>query len=205
MSRPTQAARHAGQALRSFYSQRVGWVALLLTSTVMAYAGGAVMFWFHALYRGERGPAINPWFHWLLDSSLGFIGLTPALFLILPAALWILRRADRASSGVRVASYLAVVGVLFAAVTGPGPLLHDLVVGHGTVIARWAQGFFGYDPAVAARHAAEHPLWAESLYQVSLGVPVYIALASLGLAVIRLVARRPTLPRAVGRRQWGMA
>jgi len=82
------------------------------------------------------------------------------------------------------------VGVLFAVVTGPGPVLHDLLVGHGTLVARWAQGFFGYDPAAAARPVVEHPLLGEGLFQVLLGVPVYIALASLGVVTIRLVSRR---------------
>ncbi|MCW3042463.1 MAG: hypothetical protein JWL57_621, partial [Actinobacteria bacterium] len=93
----------------------------------LAYAGGAVMFWFHAIYRGEQGPAISPWYHWLLDSSLGFFGLTPALFLILPAALWILQRTRQGSRLANTGRYVAVVGAIFAAVTGPGPVLHDLI------------------------------------------------------------------------------
>ncbi|MCW3043247.1 MAG: hypothetical protein JWL57_1405, partial [Actinobacteria bacterium] len=68
--------RNAGRALRSLYAEPVAWVALVVTAGVLAYAGGAVMFWFHAIYRGEQGPAISPWYHWLLDSSLGFFGLT---------------------------------------------------------------------------------------------------------------------------------
>ncbi|MDP8961295.1 MAG: hypothetical protein M3N32_06765 [Actinomycetota bacterium] len=43
------------------------------------------MLWLHAIHRGEKGPAINHWFHWLLDSTLGFLPLTPVLFFIPPS------------------------------------------------------------------------------------------------------------------------
>ncbi len=185
----TRTVSASARGLRSFYSQPVGWLALLVTSLILSYAGGAVMFWFHALYRGERGPAINPWFHWMLDSSLGFFGLTPTLFFILPAALWMLQQVGESRPLAKAGRYVALVGTLFAVVTGPGPLLHDVLAGHGTVLARWAQGFFGYDPAVAARHAMEHSLLSESLLQVALGLPLYIALACLGLLTIRTIAR----------------
>ena len=179
----------AFHVLQTFYSRPVGWLALFVTSGILSYAGGGVFFWFHALYRGERGPAINPWFHWMLDSSLGFLGLTPVLFLILPLALWMLGQARGRSVHGKTVRYVILVGVLFAVVTGPGPLLHDILVGHGTLIARWAQGFFGFDHAVAARHVMEHSLLSESLLQVALGLPVYIALACLGVLVIRAISR----------------
>lgn len=183
-----QAPRSAMHGLRSFYSQPVGWLALVVTSWFVAYAGGGVMFWFHALYRGERGPAINPWLHWLLDSSLVFFGLMPALFFILPAALWILKGARGRSLLARSVRYVILVGALFAVVTGPGPLGHDLLVGRGTLIARWAQGFFGYDPAVAARHTMEHSLLSEGILQVIIGLPVYTAAAMLGLLATRALS-----------------
>ncbi|MEA2500183.1 MAG: hypothetical protein QOD01_294 [Actinomycetota bacterium] len=180
--------RNAGRALRSFYADPVAWVALVVTATVLAYAGGAVMFWFHAIYRGEQGPAISPWYHWLLDSSLGFFGLTPALFLILPAALWILQRTRQGSRLANTGRYVAVVGAIFAAVTGPGPVLHDLIAGRGTWLARSAQTLFGVDRSVLHRQEVAHSLVSESLWQVALGIPVYIALACLGVVTIRMIA-----------------
>jgi hypothetical protein len=194
--------RNAGRALRSFYAEPVAWVALVVTSGVLAYAGGAVMFWFHALYRGEQGPAISPWYHWLLDSSLGFFGLMPAVFFILPAALWILQRTRQGSRLANTGRYVAVVGAIFAAVTGPGPVLHDLIAGRGTWVARSAQTLFGVDPSVAHRPEVVHSLVSESLWQVALGIPVYIALACLGVVTIRMIAaamgrsRQPVRARA---------
>jgi hypothetical protein len=194
--------RNAGRALRSFYAEPVAWVALVVTSGVLAYAGGAVMFWFHALYRGEQGPAISPWYHWLLDSSLGFFGLMPAVFFILPAALWILQRTRQGSRLANTGRYVAVVGAIFAAVTGPGPVLHDLIAGRGTWVARSAQTLFGVDPSVAHRPEVVHSLVSESLWQVTLGIPVYIALACLGVVTIRMIAaamgrsRQPVRARA---------
>jgi len=181
-------ARNAGRALRSFYAEPVSWLALMVTTTVLAYGGGAVMFWFHALYRGELGPAISPWYHWLLDSSLGFFGLMPAVFLILPAALWILQRTRQGSRLARTGRYVALVGAIFAAVTGPGPLLHDLIAGRGTWLARSAQTLVGMDPSVLHRQEVAHSLMSESLWQVGLGIPLYIALACLGLVTIRMLA-----------------
>src|SRR2546421_5709408 len=143
-------------ALRAFYSQPVAWLAVLVTSAVLGYAGGAVMFWFHALYRGEQGPAISPWYHWLLDASLAFFGLMPAIFLILPAALWMLQRRGEGSSLARTGRYAGMVGALFAAGTGPGPLLHDLIAGRGTLLARTAQTLFGTDPSVLHRAEVSH-------------------------------------------------
>lgn len=182
-------ARSALHALKSFYSDTLAWLALVVTSAVLAYAGGAIMFWFHAIYRGEAGPAINPWYHWLLDSSLGFIGLTPALLLILPAALWILKQRYNGGSRVRrTGRYVALVGAIFAAVTGPGPVLHDMIAGRGTPLARTAQTLFGVDPNVLHAPVVVHSLVSESVWQVVLGIPVYIGLACLGLLTIRVVA-----------------
>jgi len=192
-------ARTAGRALRGFYAEPVSWLAVVVTTTVLAYAGGAVMFWFHALYRGEAGPAISPWYHWLLDSSLGFFALMPAVFLIVPAAVWIMQRSGQGSRLARTGRYAALVGAIFAAVTGPGPLLHDLAAGRGTWLARSAQTLFGVDQSVLHRQEVVHSLMSESLWQVALGIPVYIALACLGVVTIRVIVA------AMGRRDRPMA
>ena len=61
--RMRRTGRVARQGLRAFYSRPLGWLALLITSASLAYGGGGVMFWFHAIYRGEAGPPINDWYH----------------------------------------------------------------------------------------------------------------------------------------------
>lgn len=195
VARTGKAARHT---VRAFYSRPIGWVALFATSAFLAYGGGGVMFWFHAIYRGEHGPPINDWYHWLYDSSLGFAALTPALFLILPFALLALGWARIGSGRVKAAAYVLLVGVAFGVVTGPGPILHDALVGRDAPLGRLAVDIFGRDPAVAARgaEAASHSMLSEVVLQVLVGIPVYILAGLLALAAVRgLIAlgavRRP--------------
>jgi hypothetical protein len=182
--------------LRSFYSRPLGWVALLVTSVALSYGGGGAMFWLHALVRGERGPAIADWAHWLFDATLGFVALTPALFLILPAALWALRRGGR-QVRVRPVAYMTLVGALFGLVTGPGPLVHNLMVGPESVLGRLAVSIFGHDPAVAMRnaHAPSHSVISEAVLQVAVGVPVYIASGAFALVLVRALTKRSPILR----------
>lgn len=182
----------ARQGVVAFYARPVGWLTLLVTSVFLIYAGGAVMFLLHAIIRGERGPAINDWYHWVLDSSLGFVALTPALFFILPAALWALRSTDRARHRLALWFYVAVVGALFALVTGPGPLLHDTIAGESTPVAGLAERVFGHNADVAERsmHAKERSPVTEGLLQIGVGVPVYMAMSGLALRSVKAVARR---------------
>jgi hypothetical protein len=187
--------RAAARGLRAFYSRPVGWLALGVTSTFLAYGGGGVMFWFHAVYRGEEGPPINHWWHWLFDSSLGFVALTPALFFILPGALWAVKRAGVRSGPTLTAAYVVVVGALFGVVTGPGPFLHNSLVGRDAPLGRLAVRVFGTDPSVVQAPAV-HSTLSESMLQVALGVPTYAAAGLLALMVVRALAirRRETLP-----------
>lgn len=176
-------------ALRAFYSQRVAWLSWIVTSAALAYVGGAAMFWLHAEIRGELGPQINPWYHWMLDSSLGFVALTPMVFFILPAALLILHRSRLSGPVERAGFYVLLVGMLFALVTGPGPFLHDLLVGRGKPLANLATSFFGrYTPA-SPPHAVAHALWSEMALQVLVGIPVYVVLACAGLLLVRATRR----------------
>lgn len=173
---------------RQFYAQTLARRMLATTSVLLAYGGGAAMFWLHAIHRGERGPAINHWFHWVLDSSLGFLALTPLLFFILPAALWGLSRL-RGQRSASLVVYAGVVGLLFALATAPGPLLHTLVAGAGTPLAEAATNLFGSDPGVAAHHhlpAVSHSPAASVLVQVAVGVPVYGAVTWLSFHVVRM-------------------
>src|SRR2546421_385549 len=70
-----------------YYRAPLAWFGLLVTLLVVAYAGGAVMFILHAGVLGELGPAISPVEHWVLDSTLGFVGLAPVVALIAPLAV----------------------------------------------------------------------------------------------------------------------
>jgi hypothetical protein len=196
--------RGAAHGLRAFYARPVGWAALLVTSLFLSYGGGGVMFWFHAVYRGEDGPPIPDVWHWLFDSTLGFLALTPALFFIMPLALHLVERAgigERTLRGtarvlgparVKAALYVGAVGVLFGVVAGPGPLLHGVLVGRDSPLGRLAVALFGTDPGVAARNAeaVAHTPVSSVLLQLAVGIPVYIAFGLLALAVVRAMARR---------------
>lgn len=178
----------AAQAIRAFYSRPVAWLALFVTSALLAYGGGGAMFWFHAIYRGEDGPAINDWYHWLFDSTLGFVALTPALLFILPAALATIRRLEGRLERPRAVVYTVLVGVAFGVVTGPGPLLHNALVGREAPLGRLATEVFGRDPDVAARVAGEHSALSDVLLQVAVGVPVYVTAGLLALGLVRVLA-----------------
>ena len=116
--------------LVEFYRDPLAWLGLFVSTLILAYAGGLVMFILHAEILGEQGPAISPFAHWALDSTLGFLGLAPAVAMILPIAAW--ATTPGPADGVRPAGYAAVGGGLFALATGPGPIAHDLLVGRGT-------------------------------------------------------------------------
>jgi len=182
------------EAVRHFYRRPVAWVALLVSSALLTFGGGAVMFWFHAVVRGEEGPAIADAHHWLLDSTLGFVALTPVLALIVPLGVWVAGRRGRGA-------YVVAVAALFTATTGPGPFLHGLVAGADTPLGRLATRVFGHDGAVAARNMHVHdrsPL-AEGLLQVLVGLPVYLGCTWLALRLVRGAvgrARRAAASRA---------
>jgi hypothetical protein len=190
--RASETRRAAAQGIRAFYARPIGWFALIATSILLAYGGGGAMFWFHAIYRGEAGPAINNWWHWAFDSTLGFVALTPALFLILPGALWALGKTHIASERMRAAAYVVLVGVLFGVATGPGPLFHDTLVGRDAPLGRLAVRIFGFDPGAAAHVAGahSHSFVTEGFLQIVVGVPVYMVAGLLALAVVRAFGRK---------------
>jgi hypothetical protein len=191
---PTTRIAHAGTGIvRDYFADAGARARLLVLSAVLSYAGGAAMFWLHAVYRGERGPAIANQWHWMLDSSLGFLSLTPVLVLILPMA-----RELAAGRGRRIEA--TITGALFAVITTPGPILHDLVAGQGTPLAHLATRVFGRDPGVIAAHlhAVEHSGSSEALLQLAVGLPVYILLSHLTTAAL---ARRAAGPPAESRGQ----
>ncbi len=153
---------------------------LVVTSVLLTYGGGVVMFWLHAIYRGEQGPAINDVSHWFLDSTLGFVALTPVIFFLIASAGRLTRATDRPGYR-RLAFYAVLLGTSFALVTAPGPALHNFIAGEGKPLANWATDLFGHDAAVAARALTAEPRShvIEGVLQVAVGFPVYIAISWL--------------------------
>jgi len=172
-------AQAGGAAVRDHYASRQARVGVVVLSLALTYGGGAAMFWLHAIYRGEQGPAIANTWHWLLDSSLGFFALTPVLVLLVPLAQYLATRVRRGFEAV-------IVGGLFALVTTPGPILHNRIAGAGTPLARLATNVLGTDPHVVAAHAhsVAHAPAGEAVLQLAVGLPVYILLAYLTTAAL---------------------
>jgi hypothetical protein len=191
LGRARESARTWGRILRAFYSRPLAYGAAVFVSATLAYVGGGLMFWLHAIYRGEDGPAIDYWQHWLLDSTLGFVALTPVVLLLLPAVLWTLGYQGRKRDGVRVGAYVLVVGTLFALVTGPGPLLHNAIAGAGTPLANLATEVFGTDSRILEEQAGapERSAFTEGVLQVAVGVPAYSLLTLASISLVRRFVR----------------
>lgn len=195
-SGPRSSAVEVGLSrLRAFYGQRSSRVTVAVTAVLLCYGGGGVMFWLHAIYRGEQGPTIAAPYHWLLDSTLGFVALSPVLFVLIPAAHYtVSRRLSRLQP--------LAVGAGFALVTTPGPVFHDQAVGGGTPLAQLATNVFGRDLAVAARnlHAVSHSASSECLLQLAVGLPVYVLLTQAAFALSAAVCGRSRRAGPVGTR-----
>ena len=189
----------SAHTLRAFYARPLAWGAALFVSATLAYAGGGIMFWLHAIYRGEQGPAIDHWQHWLLDSTLGFVALTPVVFVLLPLVWWVLGRRDGGRRAVPIGVYVAIVGTLFSLVTGPGPLMHNAIAGAGTPLANAATDVFGHNPDIAHHHAdaPERSAFTEGVLQVAVGIPAYSTLTLVSIVAVRsATGRRRRLPEA---------
>ena len=158
-------------AVAAYYSDGRAKLRLAATTLVLFYVGGGAMFWLHAIYRGEQGPPVAHAWHWMLDSSLGFVGLAPVVLVLLPLA----RRLARGSLHLEP----VMVGGLFALLTTPGPKMHELIAGAGTPLARVATSVFGTDPQVVASNAqaVESSMVTGILLQLAVGLAVYVALA----------------------------
>jgi hypothetical protein len=173
--------------VRAFYRDSVAWTGLAFFSLVLTYLGGAVMFWFHALYLGEGGPAISPWLHWALDSSAGCIGLTIPIAVILPISAWVaLDRNGRINAGL----FSLVGGVLLALTTAPAPLFHNNFLARGTWLAERITALVGSEQYAAPPdvHAHGSALF-EMAQQVVAGIPTYVPLMFIALLVARGVIR----------------
>lgn len=184
LSRPGSLAA----SLTRFYADRGNRRALITAALLLCYGGGVVMFEVHYNIRRECGPPINAVWHWLLDSTIGFLALSPLLAVLLPAASIALDRVrpGRATpSGVLPRALL--IGSAFALATTPGPYVHDLLASQGRPLARLATAVFGQDAAAMAHnaHGLEHSMLSEGLIQLAVGLPVYIVLTALALTVTR--------------------
>jgi len=191
-------------ALRTFYRDRIAWLALVTTSVMVCYVGGALMFWYHAVALGEGGPAISWYAHWLLDSTFAFIGLTPALFLIIPFAAWAADRLAGQDLSRIPWLYTAIAGGLFAVATVPGPIAHDLIVGRGTWIANKITALAG-DPSAALTPAKDYPIVVEMSQQLGAAVPTYLVTVAVSLLVVRMIATRRRRADAIEDRAVEMA
>jgi hypothetical protein len=174
---------HSGiwRAIVGFYRDPVAWVALLVTSLLLCYAGGAAMFFIHSIYFNEGGPAISPYLHWALDSTFGFVALTPIIAVLLPLATWLVRSRPKWS-------FVLVLGGLFALVTTPGPLAHDLIVARGTPIAMVITDYFG-DPTMVMAPPTHYSAAAKMAHQFLGGLPVYLVLSVVAYGLIRMLVR----------------
>jgi hypothetical protein len=172
-------------ALVTYYRDPLSWTALLVTSVMLCYVGGGAMFWFHSEYLGEGGPAISWQTHWLLDSTVGFIALTPALALLLPLATWAATHVvGRLHPAAVPIGYAAMVGTAFAMLTVPGPIAHDTLVGRGTWMADRVTEWLG-DPTAPATPHVHYGWLAEVTQQLGFGLPLYVGLTSLAVLLLR--------------------
>jgi hypothetical protein len=173
------------QALRAFYRDRLSWLALMITSIVLCYGGGLAMFWFHAIELGEGGPAISWYTHWLLDSTVGFVALTPVLFVVIPLAVyWSGIVSELKRPAAALATYVILAGGLFALATVPGPVVHNAFVGRGTWLADRVTEMIG-DPSAPLTPAQEYSVSALLSQQLGAAVAIYLVLTLLSVLMIR--------------------
>jgi hypothetical protein len=182
---PITRLRAAGNTVLAFYRDPLAWLALVLSSLILCYLGGLVMFWYHAVQLGEGGPAISWYAHWMLDSTFGFVALTPALAVILPIAAG---AAQTLAASRRTLPWLhtAIAGGLFALITTPGPIAHDLLVGRGTWVANQMTAMIGNrsQPLTPVR---SYPTVVELAQQLGAGLPIYLSLMGLSMVLIRML------------------
>ena len=188
-------------AIFGFYRDRLSWLALGVTAVVLSYVGGAAMFWFHAILLSEGGPAISWYAHWLLDSTFAFLVLTPALAVIMPLAIWAGAAIVRPGRPrLLLGLYAVIAGGLFALLTTPGPIAHDLIVGRGTWVAKQVTALIG-DPNAPLAPVQDYAVPTAMIQQLGAGVAIYLVLTALSALLVRgIVARRRMRMRSVGDR-----
>jgi hypothetical protein len=184
------------RALRAYYSDRLSWLALGVTSIVLCYGGGLVMFWFHAIELGEGGPAISWYVHWLLDSTVAFVALTPVLAMVIPLAVyWSGVVTGLRRPGAVLGTYAVLAGGLFALATVPGPVVHNAFVGRGTWLADRVTTMLG-DPSAPLAPTQEYSVSALLSQQLGAAVAIYLVLTLASVLIVRRLitasARRAT-------------
>ncbi len=95
------------------------------------------------------------------------------------------------SRGRGLARYVVAVGTLSALVTGPGPILHNTLVGKGTPLADAATSVYGQEPDLGAHreHAPEHPALSAGILRVAVNVPSYSLLTLASVLLMRAATR----------------
>ncbi|MFI6094856.1 hypothetical protein ACIA8G_04840 [Lentzea sp. NPDC051213] len=171
---------HSGlwSTFKAYYADPIAWVALLITSVLLCYGGGAAMFYVHSIHFREGGPAVSPYVHWALDSTFGWFGLTPVLAVLIPFAIRLCR-------GMPVWAFVLAVGFLFAIITTPGPLAHDLIVARGTPIANVITQLLG-DPSIVLQPPMHYTALEKMTHQLVAGLPAYVTLSAISYALVRL-------------------
>jgi hypothetical protein len=186
--------RYLAAVIRDFYGDPLAWLGLAICTVILTYIGGASMFWFHAMYLGEGGPAISPWLHWGLDSSAGFLGLTPFIAVIIPIAAWtaMLPGPGEITIGhVRAFRFALVGGVLLALVTAPAPLFHDTFLARGTWLADHITERWGGPEYLTGHvhHRDEGTPLISMVQQIGWGIVTYVPLMLVALTAVRVVTR----------------
>jgi hypothetical protein len=190
------------EALRAFYRDRLSWLALGVTSLVLSYGGGLAMFWFHAIELGEGGPAISWYYHWLLDSTVGFVALTPVLAVVIPLAVyWSGIVSGLARSFAARMTYAVLAGGMFAVATVPGPVVHNEFVGRGTWVADRVTAWLG-DPSAPLPPVQEYSVSALLSQQLGAAVAIYLVLTLVSMLIVRalMTTRRASAGHAPARR-----
>jgi hypothetical protein len=180
------------RAVVDYYRDPLAVLGFAVSAVLLIYIGGMVMFWYHAVLLNEGGPAISWWSHWLLDSTFGFLGLTPALLLIMPIATIAAVRGGALNPRAVPWIFAGVSGLLFALATTPGPIAHDMLIGRGTWLANQVTLAIG-DPAAQLTPGAEYHVFVAMMLQLGFAIPLYIAMMAMSVFAVRRLAalRRP--------------
>jgi hypothetical protein len=185
--------RQIYRLVRDFYRRPSGWLAAAISTVVLVYGGGALMFWYHSIYLGEGGPAISPTLHWFVDSTFGLFFLTPVVAVVVPIAA---RTASRYTGKLSGAYYAMMGGTLFALATVPGPVMHDNFVGRGTWLSTQLTQMWGTGQVPPPGHHYAMPV-SLSL-QLAFALPLYIGLMGLlWTGAVYARSRRPAKPSTV--------
>jgi len=130
----------------------------------------------------------------MLDSTFAFVVLTPALALILPFCAWLAQSLPTVRfTAIGPLLYAVSAGILFAVLTTPGPLAHNMFIGRGTWIANHVTSLIG-NPAATPHPAVHYPPLALMSQQLGAGLPLYVLLMVATLPMLRVLAHPAIRP-----------